>query len=135
MISSIFKSTGVGSTVQTSEVDDDAITTAKIADDAVTAAKIDGAPSNSYTQTYSTANRTVANAGATVLTLTNMTDGSANNTLEDIGNTSSSNQSAAIEKNFDKVGDEVNSLIADVDELRQTVTAVIDDLQALGLVG
>ena len=35
MISSIFKSTGVGATVQTAELDDDAVTAAKIADDAV----------------------------------------------------------------------------------------------------
>ena len=33
MISSIFKSTGVGATVQTAEVDDGAITSAKLADD------------------------------------------------------------------------------------------------------
>ena len=32
MISSIFKSTGVGATVQTAELDDDAVTSAKIAD-------------------------------------------------------------------------------------------------------
>ena len=53
-----------------------------------------------------------------------MEDGSANNTLVAIGNTSSTNQSDNIEQNFDKVGDEINALIADV-----------DDLQELGLVG
>jgi hypothetical protein len=88
-----------------------------------------------YTQTYSTADKTVANATAAALTLSNMEDGSANNTLVAIGNTSDSNQSDNIEQNFDKVGDEINALIADVDDLRKTVTAIIDDLQELGLVG
>ena len=88
-----------------------------------------------YTQTYSTADKTVANATAAALTLSNMEDGSANNTLVAIGNTSSTNQSDNIEQNFDKVGDEINALIADVDDLRKTVTAIIDDLQELGLVG
>ena len=38
-------------------------------------------------------------------------------------------------KCFDKVGDEVNALITDVDDIRQTVSALIDDLQTIGLVG
>ena len=40
MISSMYSSIGVGATVQTAELDDDAVTTAKITDDAVTTAKI-----------------------------------------------------------------------------------------------
>ena len=59
----------------------------------------------------------------------------AYNTLENVGATNSGDVSSAIEKNFDKIGDEVNALIADVDDLRKTVTAIIDDLQELGLVG
>ena len=90
---------------------------------------------SAYTQTYSTADKTVANATAAAVVLSNMTDGSANNTLENVGATNSGDVSSAIEKNFDKIGDEVNALIADVDDLRKTVTAIIDDLQELGLVG
>jgi|TARA_Y100000034_G_scaffold115229_1_gene152179 hypothetical protein len=125
MLSGIIKSVGLGATIQTAELDNDSVTAPKIA----------GAPANTYTQTYSTADRTVANATTAALTLSNMTDGSANNTLENIGSTSGGDVSGAIEKNFDKVGDEVNSLITDVDDIRQTVSALIDDLQTIGLVG
>ena len=51
---------------------------------------------------------------STVVVLSNMTDGSSNNTLVDIGDTSSTNQSSNLEQNFDKIGDEVNLLVAEV---------------------
>jgi len=68
----------------------------------------------------------VSITSATVST-TNMTDGSANNTLVNVGDTSAADQSSAIEKNFDKIADEVNALVTDV-------TAIRDRLKELGLV-
>lgn len=57
------------------------------------------------------------------LAVTNLTDGSANNTLEDIGDTSMANQSAPIERNFDKICDEVNLLKIQVDEITAKLNA------------
>jgi len=88
-----------------------------------------------YTQTYSTADRTHANLTSSAVVLTNMEDGSANNTLEAITDTSMSDQSGAIERNFDKIGDEINFLIDDLTDVKQLVNSIIDDLQEKGLVG
>lgn len=57
------------------------------------------------------------------LVTTNLTDGSANNTLEDVGDTSMANQSAVIEKNFDRICDEVNLLKIQVDEITAKLNA------------
>ena len=91
-------------------------------------------PSSAYTQTYSTGDKTIAAPTATAVVLTNLDDGSANNTLAAIGDTSAASESANIEVNFDKIGDEINALIADNLDLRKAVTSLIDDLQAQGLV-
>ena len=70
-----------------------------------------------YTQTFSTANRTVANATATI-----------------VGNLGNGADGASSSANFDKIEVAIDALVADVDDLRQTVTALIDDLQEAGVV-
>lgn len=69
-------------------------------------------------------------ASTAALTLTNMEDGSANNTLVAIGDTSTTNQSDNIELNFDKVGDEINALISDVAAIRNAPSGVADETNA-----
>ena len=70
-----------------------------------------------YTQTFSTADRTVANATATI-----------------VGNLGNGADGASSSANFDKIEVAIDALVADVDDLRQTVTALIDDLQEAGVV-
>ena len=111
MISGIIKSVGLGATIQTAELDDDSVTAPKIA----------GAPANTYTQTYSTADRTVANPTATA--------------PGDLDATESSGWGASSEANFDKIGTAIDALVADNLDLRQAVTALIDDLQTTGVFG
>lgn len=65
------------------------------------------------------------------LTLTNMEDGSADNTLENIGATNGGDVSGAIERNFDKVGDEVNTLITLTGALANNVQECVDKIQTL----
>lgn len=67
----------------------------------------------------------VAAQTSTAVVLTNMGDGSADNTLVAIGDTSSTNQSDNIELNFDKIGDEINALVADVAAIRTTLNALL----------
>ena len=52
-----------------------------------------------------------------------MNDGSANNTLGAIGNTSTGNESDNIELNFDKIADEINALNDDCGALKTAVDA------------
>lgn len=64
---------------------------------------------------------------------TNMEDGSANNTLEAITDTSMSDQSAAIERNLDKLADGINELVVDTVALKAGVdanNAAIDSILA-----
>lgn len=87
---------------------------------------------SAYTQTYSTANKTVA--APTAATLTDNTAGTANTTLQALADgTTYANDVAAIRNNFADLAAQVNALIADDLDNRQTITAIIDDLQALGL--
>ena len=72
----------------------------------------------SYTQTYSTAAKSVANPTATA--------------VGDLGNGASGASSTG---NFDKIEVAIDALIADNLDLRKAVTAIIDDLQAFGLAG
>ena len=111
MLSGIIKSVGLGATIQTAELDDDSVTAPKIA----------GAPANTYTQTYSTADRTVANPTATA--------------PGDLVATEGSGWGANSEANFDKIGTAIDALVADNLDLRQAISALIDDLQTIGLVG
>ena len=111
MLSGIIKSVGLGATIQTAELDNDSVTAPKIA----------GAPANTYTQTYSTANRTVENPTAVA--------------PGDLVATESSGWGANSEANFDKIGTAIDALVADNLDLRQVISALIDDLQTIGLVG
>lgn len=78
-------------------------------------------------------NDTVAAITAgTALVLSNMGDGSANNTLIAIGDTSMGNESDNIEQNFDKIGDEVNAhttalgvVAQNVSDLAQKINEII----------
>jgi|TARA_R100001530_G_scaffold71254_1_gene50444 hypothetical protein len=114
MLSGIIKSVGLGATIQTAELDDDSVTAPKIA----------GAPANTYTQTYSTADRTIANPTA-----------AAPGDLVASSSGSGAVWGASSEANFDKIGTAVDALVADNLDLRKAVTALIDDLQTIGLVG
>lgn len=68
---------------------------------------------------------------ATSVTLTNMADGSADNTLVNIGDTSVGDESANIEQNFDKIGDEINALVVDVAALKTAIDGQKTALDAL----
>ncbi len=70
----------------------------------------------SYTQTYSTADRTLEAPTAVA--------------VGDLGNGASGASSAG---NFDKIEVAIDALIADNLDLRKIVTALIDDLQATHL--
>ena len=77
---------------------------------------------SAYTQTYSTPDKTISNPTATA--------------PGDLGATQSGSAwGASSEANFDKIGTALDALVADNLDLRKAVTALIDDLQALGLVG
>ena len=71
-----------------------------------------------YTQTYSTADKTISNPTAVA--------------VGDLGNGASGASSTG---NFDKIEVAIDALIADNLDLRKAITAIIDDLQAVGLVG
>jgi hypothetical protein len=73
-----------------------------------------------YTQTYSTADRTIAAPTAEAPGDLVATEGG---------------WGASSEANFDKIHDTLDKLVADNLDLRQAVTALIDDLQEIGLVG
>lgn len=74
-------------------------------------------PIATYTQTYSTADRTISNPTATV--------------VGDLGNGASGASSTG---NFDKIEVAIDALIADNLDLRKAVTAIIDDLQTVGII-
>ena len=75
---------------------------------------------DAYTQTYSTADRTVANPTATA--------------PGDLVATSGG-WGADSEANFDKISACLDALVADNLDLRQAMPALIDDLQEIGLAG
>jgi len=77
-------------------------------------------PIATYTQTYSTASRTVPNA-----TWSSMGD------LLAVQNTG---WGATNEADFDKITTAVDQLGADVLALKKVVTAIVDDLQSMGIV-
>lgn len=86
---------------------------------------------SAYTQTYATADKTHANPTATSLT---SNGASGDNTLVDV-TTIGVSDPAKVNANFDDVADEVNKLIVDLADAKQLVNSLIDDLQALGLIG
>lgn len=84
---------------------------------------------SAYTQTYSTASKT--HPAITAATLTDNTGGTANTTLVAVEATYTQ---ATIRNNFADLAAMVNKNTADHLALAQVVNALIDDLQALGLV-
>lgn len=77
-------------------------------------------PVNTYTQTYSTADRTIANPTCT--------------SMGDLVATQNTGWGASTEANFDKITTAVDQLIADNLDLRKAVSALIDDLQNQGVI-
>jgi hypothetical protein len=85
---------------------------------------------SAYTQTYSTADKTHANFTSADLTgITSSTTGSA------LAEPSAAYTQSEMQQNFRRIQDQYNALRADVADLKQLANSVIDDLQALGLVG
>ena len=85
-----------------------------------------------YTQTYSTANRTVAAPTAAVHTFPasgNLFDAVAASLLINVRTDTVANAVADIVVNLKSLADTINKLIADDLDNRQTITAIIDDLQ------
>lgn len=73
-----------------------------------------------YTQTYSTASRTVPNATGVV--------------LGDLVATQNTGWGSSSEAGFDSIATEFDKIVTDIDNLRKVVTALIDDLQEAGLI-
>lgn len=85
-----------------------------------------------YTQTYSTATRTVSNL--TSATLTDNTTGTANTTLEALTSGSVyATDVGAIRNNFADLAAQCNALRVDLENVKQVQSSLIDDLQAYGL--
>lgn len=80
-----------------------------------------------YTQTYSTADRTHANPTAVALT---HAVGTADGTVADVG--AAFNQ-GTLNDNFKECTTQIAALVADMADVKQLVNAIIDDLQARGL--
>ena len=81
-----------------------------------------------YTQTYATADRTHANPTAVTLTVA---DGAGTNDGAIGAITGDASVIAAVQE----LAAATNALIVDVADVKQLVNSLIDDLQALGLVG
>jgi hypothetical protein len=79
-----------------------------------------------YTQTYSTADRTMANLTAAALT---HSVGTADGTVDDVG--AAFNQTT-LNNNFKELTAQVANLLADITDVKQGLNAVIDDLQGYG---
>lgn len=85
---------------------------------------------SAYTQTYATTAKTHANL--TSATLTNSTGGTANTTVQNVGATHSQ---TILNNNFADLVAQNNALRADLVNVKNVLNALIDDLQALGLIG
>ncbi|MFM9964448.1 MAG: hypothetical protein ACKV2Q_24865 [Planctomycetaceae bacterium] len=101
---------------------------------------------SAYTQTFATADKTHANPTATALT--DNTAGTATTTLEAMANPTDTPATAdilrddlvanllpAIRNNFADLAASNNALIVDLADAKALINSLIDDLQALGLVG
>lgn len=84
---------------------------------------------SAYTQTYSTADKTHANATQTALT---HSVGTADGTVDDVGG--AFNQTT-LNNNFKELTTQLENARADVLDVKQLLNSVIDDLQSLGLAG
>ena len=83
---------------------------------------------SAYTQTYATADKTHSNPTAAALTVT---DGAGTNDGTIAAITADASVIAAVQE----LADQVNKLVADVADVKALSNSIIDDLQALGLVG
>ena len=93
---------------------------------------------SAYTQTYSTADKTMANLTSTAHTYPgsgNLFDAAAADLLINIRTDSTANAVADTVVNVKSLADNLNQAIADITDVKQAVNSLIDDLQALGLVG
>lgn len=101
---------------------------------------------SAYTQTYATADKTHANP--TAAALTDNTTGTANTTLQALPDPTDTPATAdalrddlvanlipALRNNYADLADQHNKVVADIADVKQLVNSLIDDLQALGLVG
>jgi hypothetical protein len=85
---------------------------------------------SAYTQTYSTADKTHANfTSADITGITSSTTGSV------LAEPSASYTQAEMQQNFRRLQDQYNLLRADLADAKQVINSLIDDLQAMGLVG
>lgn len=90
---------------------------------------------SAYTQTYSTADKTMA--ARTAAALTDNTGGTVSTTLAAItaGATYTQADMVAVKNAIASLADQMNKSRNDSLDIAQVVNAIIDDLQALGLVG
>lgn len=84
---------------------------------------------SAYTQTYTTAAKTVP--AATAATLTDSTGGTADTTLAAVEATYTQ---ATVRNNFADLAAMVNKLTADDLAIKKVINSLVDDLQALGLI-
>lgn len=85
---------------------------------------------SAYTQTFATADKTHA-ATQTGAAMSGITTSTAGTALAEPGTTYAQ---AEQQQNYRRIQDRLNELRLDVDDVRQLVNAILDDLQALGLV-
>lgn len=83
-----------------------------------------------YTQTFATADRTHA-AAAVGAAMSGITSSTAGTALAEPGGTYAQ---AEHQQNYRRIQDRLNELRTDLDDVRQLVNAVIDDLQSAGIV-
>ncbi len=82
---------------------------------------------NAYTQTYSTVDRTLANTTAGTLTVT---DGAGTND----GTIGAITNNASTITAVQELAAAINALIVDVNDTKQFLNGLVDDLQTLGLI-
>jgi hypothetical protein len=82
----------------------------------------------SYTQTYATATRTHSNL--TSATLTDSTGGSANTSVEDV---TAAHDQTILNNNFADLTTQINALRSDLENAKQVMNQILDDLQGNGL--
>jgi hypothetical protein len=81
---------------------------------------------SAYTQTYATANKTIAAPTAAALTVS---DGAGTND----GTIGAITGDASVIAAVQELADQINKLVADTADTKQAVNSIIDDLQSLGL--
>ncbi len=83
-----------------------------------------------FTQTYSTATKT--HSALTSATLTDSSGGSTDNTVAAVSDNSETTNNTTINDNFAEVTEEINALRVDMENTKQVLNQVIDDLQSYG---